>query len=164
MPTTELQVADQAFIAPFLECVDNVMSTMLGFKPTRIAVRAVDREDMRDDQSGGVCSVVGISGAISGVVSLNFPQETALALAGRLLETEFDEINSEVVDAVAELANIVAGSAKSRLGYTPPLELGLPTVLFGARFRICYPRGARYYSVPYESEAGKFVLKVAYCP
>lgn len=151
---------DVSYINPFVEAVDSVFTTMLGVKPKRNGLKVSDGRT-RDSV---VTSLVGFSGQVSGVVVLRFPPKTALGLAGRMLSTEFAEINDEVTDAVAELANMVAGSAKAKFQHDPPLELGLPTVVDGTSYKLRYPSKAVWLEVPFSSGAGDFTMEVTYSP
>ncbi len=151
---------DVSYINPFVEAVDSVFTTMLNVKPQRNGLK------VGDGVAKGplVTSIVGLSGQVSGVVALRFPPETALKLAGRMLGTEMTAVNDEVTDAVAELANMVAGSAKAKFHHDPPLELGLPTVVEGAGYRLKYPSKSVWLEVPFTSDAGRFTMEVTYNP
>lgn len=151
---------DVSYINPFIESVDSVFATMLHVKPKRNGLKVSDgiaKGEM-------ITSLVGLSGKVSGVVALRFPPSTALSLAGRLLGSSPTEINDEVTDAVAELVNMVAGSAKAKFDHDPPLELGLPTVVHGAGYRLKYPTKSVWLEVPFSSDAGEFTMEVTYNP
>ena len=148
------------YINPFIEAVDSVFTTMLSVKPQRVGLK------VSDGPAAGplITSLVGLSGQVSGVVALRFPHDTALQLAGRMLGTEMASLNDEVADAVAELVNMVAGSAKAKFCHDPPLELGLPTVVDGVGYRLRYPTKSVWLEVPFTSAAGNFSMEVTYNP
>ncbi|HQL53522.1 MAG: chemotaxis protein CheX [Phycisphaerae bacterium] len=151
---------DVSYINPFIEAVDTVFATMLSVKPKRNGLK------VSDGQAKGpvVTSLVGLSGQVSGVVALRFPPPTALKLAGRMLGSEMSTMSEEVTDAVAELVNMVAGSAKAKFQHDPPLELGLPTVVEGTGYKLRYPSKSVWLEVPFSSDAGDFTLEVTYNP
>lgn len=151
---------DVSYINPFIEAVDTVFATMLSVKPKRNGLK------VSDGQAKGpvVTSLVGLSGQVSGVVALRFPPTTALKLAGRMLGSEMSAMSEEVTDAVAELVNMVAGSAKAKFQHDPPLELGLPTVVEGTGYKLRYPSKSVWLEVPFSSDAGEFTLEVTYNP
>ncbi len=151
---------DVAYINPFIEAVDSVFSTMLGVKPKRAGLRVSDGHSKGEV----ITSLVGISGKVSGVVALRFPPQTALDLASRMLGSEVKVINEEVTDAISEMVNMVAGSAKAKFNHNPPLELGLPTVVEGTGYRLRYPSKSVWLEVPFTSEAGNFTMEVTYNP
>ncbi len=151
---------DVSYINPFIEAVDTVFNTMLSVQPRRNGVK------VSDGQARGelITSLVGLSGQVSGVVALRFPPPTALKLAGKLLGSETTSVTDEVTDAIAELVNMVAGSAKAKFQFDPPLELGLPTVVQGTGYRLRYPTRSVWLEVPFSSDAGEFSLEVTYNP
>jgi len=151
---------DVSYINPFIEAVDSVFTTMLDVKPRRNGL------GVSDGRAKGevITSLVGISGQISGVVALRFPPQTALVLAGRMLGNEVSEVNDEVTDAISEMVNMVAGSAKAKFNHDPPLELGLPTVVEGSGYRLRYPTKSVWLAVPFSSDAGDFTMEVTYNP
>lgn len=151
---------DVSYINPFIEAVDAVFSTMLDVKPRREGLK------VSDGQPNGmmITSLIGMTGQVSGVVALRFPPETALQLAGRMLGSEMTTMNGEVIDAIAELVNMVAGSAKAKFNHDPPLQLGLPTVVEGAGYKVRYPSRSVWLEVPFSSNAGSFTMEVTYNP
>ncbi|MBU0640971.1 MAG: chemotaxis protein CheX [Planctomycetes bacterium] len=151
---------DVQYISPFLEAVDSVFTTMLDLQPDRQPVKVGGGDD---DAGAALTSIVGISGRVHGVVALRFPPPTALGVAGRFLGAEMGAINDEVVDAISELANMVAGSAKAKFNQDPPLELGLPTVVEGTGYKLKYPSKSVWLEVPFATEVGSFSMEVTYC-
>lgn len=149
---------DVRYINPFVDAVGAVFTTMLHLQPARKTLKVSPTEPPGQQ----LTSIIGISGQVHGVVALRFPPQTALLLAGRLLGTTFTELNDEVIDAVAEMVNMVAGNAKAKFDHDPPLQLGLPTVVEGQGYRLKYPTGAFWLEVPFETDAGPFSLEVTY--
>jgi len=148
------------YINPFIEAVDSVFNTMLSVRPKRNGVKVSNEQS----DTPSLTSLVGLSGQVSGVVALRFPPETALSLAGRMLGTEMPKVNDEVIDAISELVNMVAGSAKAKFDHDPPLELGLPTVVEGAGYKLKYPSKSVWLEVAFTSDAGAFSMEVTYNP
>lgn len=150
---------DVRLIRPFVEAVDSVFQTMLNVRPVRCAERvgpgAANEEDW-------LTSVIGISGEMHGVIVLRFPRRTACVLTARMLGLDAVCDGPEVVDAVSELVNMVAGSAKARLATDPPLNLSLPTVVEGTDYRVKYPSQSSWLEVPFASDAGRFIMEVTF--
>jgi len=157
-PDLEGLNVDVNYINPFIEAVDNVFSTMLSVQPKRAGIKVSAGQS---DQPS-ITSLVGMSGQISGVVALRFPPPTALELASRMTGTQMPEMSGDVVDAISELVNMVAGSAKAKLRYEPPLQLGLPTVVEGNGYKLKYPSKSVWLEVSFSSEAGPFSMEVTY--
>ena len=151
---------DVSYVNSFIQAIDGVFATMFSLKPKRTGLQV----NHGAPTGTLITSLVGISGEVSGVVALRFPPSTALKLAGKLLGSEPNEINDEVTDAVAELVNMVAGSAKAKFECDPPLQLGLPTVVYGTGYKLRYPSKSVLLDVTFDSDAGEFTLEVTYSP
>jgi chemotaxis protein CheX len=151
---------DVSYINPFIEAVDGVFTTMLSTQPKRVGVKVSDGAAKGEV----ITSLVGMSGQVEGVVALRFPPQTALVLASRMLGSEMGEVNDEVTDAISEMVNMVAGSAKAKFAHDPPLELGLPTVVEGTGYKLKYPTKSVWLEVPFTSDAGDFSMEVTYNP
>jgi len=150
---------DVKYINPFLESIDNVFAMMLDLQPHRKDIQVSDGNTGGD---AALTSLVGISGKLNGVVVMRFPTETALGLAGRMLDAAPSEIDHSVIDAISEIVNMVAGSAKSKFNSDPPLELGLPTVVEGREYKVRYPTKSVWLEVPFDSDAGEFSVEVTF--
>lgn len=151
---------DVSYINPFIEAVDSVFTTMLSVQPRRNGLKVSNGEA----RGAVITSLIGLSGQVSGVVALRFPPATALHFASRMLGTEMNTVNDEVTDVIAEIVNMVAGSAKAKFDHDPPLELGLPTVVEGSGYRLRYPTKSVWLEVPFSSDAGEFTMEVTYNP
>lgn len=149
---------DVRYINPFIDAVNTVFATMLSLEPQRKTLKVSPTEAPGPQ----ITSIIGISGQVHGVVALRFLPETALSIAGQLLGGEQTDVNGEVVDAIAELANMVAGNAKAKFEFDPPLQLGLPTVVEGNGYRLKYPTGAFWLEVPFDTPVGPFSIEVTF--
>lgn len=155
---------DVKYINPFLDSVDQVFKMMLDIEVRREQIKLSNRETAASPRADTITSLVEISGQADGFVALCFPTRTALGLAARFLGSDASELNEEVVDAISELANMVAGAAKSKFDIDPPPKLNLPTVVRGTNHRDSYPTQARWLEVPFGCEAGSFTMEVAFRP
>ncbi len=85
--------------------------------------------------SDGVASLVGLAGSWTGIGSIHCSASFACKISSQLLLTEFHSVDEEVLDAVAELANLIIGSFKNIVeADLGPLMLSIPTVVFGSHF------------------------------
>jgi len=83
----------------------------------------------------GVMALVGIAGAWTGTGRMLVSPQMACILAGHLLASTFDGVDEEVLDAIAEIANMVVGNVKTMLEEDlGPLCLSVPTVIFGKNY------------------------------
>jgi chemotaxis protein CheX len=148
-------------INPFIKSTRETFITMLGCEAHRgdVAVSQRKPEDPRQ-----ILAMVGLSGRMRGMVSITFPERTALRVVERLLGMEADAVDETVYDAISEMANIIAGGAKAELSgaHEKPLELSLPTVVHGAGYEVEFPSGAVWVEIPFESELGAFTVRVTF--
>jgi chemotaxis protein CheX len=110
----------------------DVFSTMLGVElpPGEFFI-----EQGSPEVNDGVVALVGLAGAWAGTGCLSCSPAMACRICSLMLMSESSNVNEEVLDATAELTNMVIGSVKNdlepRLG---PLGLSIPTVVFGRNF------------------------------
>jgi chemotaxis protein CheX len=96
-------------------CVDSFDLELAPAAPTVLAGMA----DVRS-------SSIDLTGAWPGRVLVQCPQPLAVRMAGVLFQLDDDAVNEDdVVDTLAELANVIGGNVKSLL--PAPSQLGLPS-------------------------------------
>lgn len=150
---------DVRIINPFIHSVTKTFSTLLGTAATR---GELSLSKSMGVAGGDIIAFIGIAGSTRGTIALAMPKKTALRAVGKMIGLDVKILDDTVADAVAELVNIIAGSAKADLSneYAEPLELSLPTVVRGHEFQIKHPDNTAWLEVPFESELGPLVLKV----
>jgi len=85
-------------------------------------------------------------------------------MVSRLLGAGVSGDDETVADTIAEMVNIVAGSAKAKLSHKvkQTLELSLPVVFRGQDFEVYSPTKAVWVEVPFESELGSLRLRLSF--
>jgi len=124
---------------PVLEAAAReVFQVMLGMPLKRIAA---DPPVVAD-----VTVMVGFSGHRRGVLGLHCQANTACRLATLLLGgAETDEFDERVLDAVGEIANIVAGSFRGKFpGLGENCALSVPSVISGADYHLHSSTGGEH--------------------
>lgn len=106
-----------------------------------------------------VSGVIGMSGKGMGTVVLSLSQEFTLTATSTMLMTDIDELDDDVVDAVGELVNMVAGNAKNDLA-TFGLSISLPSVVMGQNYSVSFPSRVTPIPVRFESPWGPLALEV----
>jgi chemotaxis protein CheX len=110
-----------------------VFSTMLG---SELGCGEFSQENGTPEVNDGVVSFIGLAGSWAGTGSISCSPTLACRICAQMLMTESTAVDEEVLDAVAELTNMVIGSVKTDLeGRLGPLGLSIPTVVFGKNFR-----------------------------
>ena len=93
-------------------------------------------EPAAPEANDGVVSFIGIAGTWTGTGSITCSPPLACRICSQMLLSEAPAVNEDVLDAVAELTNMIIGNVKSDLeGHLGPLGLSIPTVIFGRNFR-----------------------------
>jgi chemotaxis protein CheX len=111
----------------------DVFGTMLGVE---IRKGETSVENGSPDANDGVVSLIGLAGTWTGAGSLSCSPAMACRVCSQMLMTENTAVDEEVLDAVAELTNMIIGSVKTDLEEElGPLGLSIPTVVFGRNFR-----------------------------
>ena len=140
----------------------NVFSTMLG---VQLANGTVSIEGASPEPNDGVVSLIGIAGTWVGTGSLSCSPQMACRICSQLLMTETSAVDEEVLDAVAELTNMIIGSVKTDLeSHIGPLGLSIPTVVFGRNFKTRSVGNTEWMNVSFEWEGERLLVKMCLAP
>jgi chemotaxis protein CheX len=144
-------------INPFLVSLAHTCRTMLGCEVKRgeLSLKTGDLHE--------ISGLIGLSGRAIGTVILSFSKPVALQASSAMLMCEKTEIDDEVIDAIGEITNMVAGAAKATLSEFE-LSISLPSVITGGRHKIRFPSNVTPISVPYETAWGPLLLEVGLEP
>ena len=156
-PLTEQEIAE-------LICAntEKVFSTMLGLS-LQSGPAGIQRPAAGQD-SGVVC-FVGFAGQWSGSGSIRCSDKLARVISGKLLLTEFDSVNEEVLDAMGEIANMIIGNFKDDAAFKlGPLGLSTPTVIYGNNFQARNWNGQSWIAVPFDCLGDQFEVKICLVP
>jgi len=127
------EITHNAIVEAVRLATEDVFATMLSLPVKCGDARQTPKELESFD---GVIAVVGIGGHWTGTGRISLTPQLACKLAGALVGCSFDAVNEEVLDAVAEVSNMIVGNVKTffeeQLG---PLGLSVPTVIFGRNYR-----------------------------
>ncbi|UCE58785.1 MAG: chemotaxis protein CheX [Phycisphaerales bacterium] len=146
---------DVRFINPFIGGIKNVFSTML---QTDIVI-SKPRVKGRDEPNADATAIIGFSGDATGSVALCFPMRTALATAGKFAGMEIAEDSPDFADALGELANMVAGQAKSKFEGLS-VSISLPRVVAGRDLHLLDSQNTPVLLLPCDSALGRFSTEV----
>ncbi len=147
---------DVRYINPFIGAIENVFATMLD---TEILVTK-PRIKERDELSADVSALIGFSGEATGSVALCFSTTAGLKTAGKFAGLDLTEQSPEFADALGELANMVAGQAKSKLEGLN-ISISLPRVIIGHELRLLDSSQNPVLVLPCDSPLGRFNTEVA---
>lgn len=139
-----------------------VFSTMLGVEIQQADV-SVERGSLKAND--GVVSLIGLAGSWAGMGSITCSPVLACRICSQMLMTESSAVDEEVLDAVAELTNMVVGNVKTDLeAELGPLGLSIPTVVFGRNFRTKSAGHAEWIVVRFTWQDEPLVVRVCLAP
>jgi chemotaxis protein CheX len=149
-------IRDQ-LVEPFIESTRAALGEMAG---TELVVRAVYQKAIQYTL-GDLATVLRLQSATEEFLVLGFPEQTAAALARRILAGVTEEVDASLIrDCMGEIANVVAGQAKAKLADTPyHFTFSLPEVVVGAK-DLRPQQGLDCLVIAFNSDLGEFVLQL----
>lgn len=113
----------------------------------------------------GVMAVLGLTGEWGGSGQVACDAALAVQIASRMLMADYDSVTDEVLDAVAEVANMIVGNVKTTLEQTlGPMGMSAPAVCFGAEFETRAVGNPNMVLVPFTSAGGQMSVQIAVAP
>ncbi len=156
-----MTVSHDYLIESVKNSVSQVFSTMLGAdlgEGEVVPAAGVDK-------GGGVVSLIGVAGSWAGSGSISCSAQMACKICSRMLMMEATSVDEDVLDAVAEMTNMIIGNVKTdleaRLG---PLGLSIPTVVFGRNFQTKTAGTVDWTAVQFDWEGEPLVVKFCLAP
>ncbi len=148
---------DVRFVNPFVAAVRQVFKTMAGVEVQVLKPR------LKTDDTSDVSGIIGFSGDAAGAILLCFPQDVACKLASAFAGEEMTIEHPDFEDAIGELANMVAGSAKAEF-QDLCVNISLPSVAVGEHHAVHVsalgPETSRLV-IPCQTDRGSFHVEVA---
>jgi chemotaxis protein CheX len=142
-----------------------VFSMMMGLE--------IVAEDSYDEANAseavdGVVALIGLAGQWVGGGVLQCDVALARKLYSSLLMAECDaaddSVNEEVLDAMAEIANMIIGNVKNVIERDlGPIGMGIPSVVFGRKFTT-RSAGSNWIVTPFACDGGHLWVKFCLTP
>jgi chemotaxis protein CheX len=137
---------------------ESVFATMLG---QDVIAGSAYLDTVASPSSNGIVSFIGLAGAWMGTGSISCSASCACRIASQLLMSEYGAVDDEVLDAVAEVTNMIIGNVKTsleeRLG---PMGLSIPTVIYGRNFSSRTVGKQEWTVVPFECYGERFEVQL----
>ena len=119
-------------VATVSKAAKDVFSTMLGLE-IELGQSFIDTAAPTESQK--VVALIGLAGQWIGTGVVSCSPEFACRIASLMLMADYPGVNEEVLDAMAEMANMIFGNVKTDLEeQLGVLGLSIPTVIFGRNF------------------------------
>ncbi|KAA0257738.1 chemotaxis protein CheX [Deferribacter autotrophicus] len=145
-------------INPFIESTLAVFETMLGLRPKKEELFI--KKD--DEPSFDISGIIGLTGQAVGSVVISFPESLALKVVSKFIGEDKKSVDDEVVDAVGELINMIAGGAKKI--FTDKglkFKISIPNVVTGKGHKIKRPSNVPCLGVKFKIDNEVFVIEVS---
>jgi chemotaxis protein CheX len=125
-----------------------------------------DRVEQNSSQPfDGVIALIGLAGSWTGSGRISCSAALACRLSGALLASEYTAVNEDVLDAMAEITNMIVGSVKSTLEEElGPMGLSIPTVLFGRNYRARSSGVHDWVVLPFQAEGEVLEVRLGLAP
>jgi chemotaxis protein CheX len=148
------------YIQPFIKTCTSVFHDFVNMEPEAKMPYFLEKDAAADWDISGV---IGLTGEARGAVVISMKDSLAIKLTGILTGKVHQVLYDEVVDAVGELINIIAGNVKQELEDTFRLVISLPTIITGKEHHVAWPEGqARVICIPSSiADEDSFSLAVA---
>jgi len=140
----------------------DVCTTMLGVE---LPPGEASTENGTPEANDRLVSLIGLAGAWAGTGSITCSPALACRICSLLLMADFPAVNEDVLDAVAELTNMIIGGVKTLLEeQLGPLGLSIPTVVFGKNFTTRSAGKTEWTVVRYAWEGEEFAVRLFLAP
>jgi chemotaxis protein CheX len=139
-----------------------VFSTMLAME-----IQAGDAyvETTAEPSREGVVALIGLAGQWVGTTSLSCSAALACKIASQMLMMDAQAVDGDVLDAVAEVANMIVGNVKTGLEQQlGPMGMSIPTIIFGKNFTARSAGSEDWLTVPFVSEGERIEVKFCLVP
>ena len=146
---------DPKYITPFVLAVKRVFETMI------MVPFSLGKPELKKDSEvpHEISSIIGLSGNVTGCVVISLTEEVALDLVSVLIGEKVSKLDDTCTDAIGEIANMVAGNAKTDFPSNNN-SISVPSVVIG-KHKVSYPSGIPIISIPCTVDKGKLVVEIA---
>ncbi len=132
---------DVDYPAIVIKATTDLFSTMMMIE-LEVGEPIVDRTVM--EEAVVITGMIGLAGEYKGNIAIHFSEKMALKSISAMLGMEFEELSDDIKDAIGEVANIVAGGAKTELSAVGVgFDLSLPTVIAGQSYSVFHSDSAK---------------------
>ena len=150
----------EKYIQPFVDVCKSVFRDFVGADLTEERPYFADTATVME---WDISAVIGLTGEARGAVVISMKKDLAVKLTGTLTGAEHQTVDDDVIDAIGEIVNIIAGNVKKNLEEAFRLVISLPTIVQGKEHSIKWPGNqTRIICIPFHIfEDTTFNLSVA---
>lgn len=145
-------------INPFITSTSEVFRTMLSIDPVRGQLYVKTGEKLPYDISG----IIGLAGEATGFVIISMTESLALKVVEKFIGEKKDKIDEDVMDAIGEILNMIAGGAKQIFSRTgTKFKISIPNVVAGKDHVVGKQKNVQCLGMTFKVGDETFVIEVA---
>ncbi|MCL1958636.1 MAG: chemotaxis protein CheX [Spirochaetes bacterium] len=138
----------QNYVEPFVEVT---VSTFKEFVGIDISPKHPHFLDPDKAFEWDISAVIGLSGAVKGAVIISMKADLAIKLTDLLVGSKHKEVDADVLDAIGEINNIIAGNIKPKVPNGDKIVISIPTIIKGREHSIAWPsKQTRILCIPHK--------------
>lgn len=151
---------DVALVNPFIEGTLHILDTtaLVKVKPESPFLKK------NTVHSGDISGFLTVEGDLEATVFISFTEKSILGIVSAMFGEEMTEIDEEIVDAVGEICNMVAGHVTTKIGELgKKVKVKFVKVVTGRNEKILHTEaGSNVLCIPFRTTKGKVLLEVCY--
>lgn len=145
-------------INPFITATSEVFKTMLSIEPVRGQLYVKSSEKLPYDISG----IIGLAGEATGFVIISMTETLALKVVEKFIGEKKTAVDEDVMDAVGEILNMIAGGAKQIFSRTGTrFKISIPNVVAGKDHIVGKQKNVQCLGMTFKVDTEVFVIEVA---
>ena len=116
--------------------------------------------EFSNSYSNTVSGMVGMTGLYKGALAIHASLEVAKKITSQMLFMDVDEVDEDVLDAMGEMANMLAGNMKAALSSNgKDIELSVPSAVTGEKYSLDIKNSGEHLIVPFTTDIGSFSVQ-----
>lgn len=148
---------DPSYIIAFVHSAQDFANKVLDL-PVKIGKpRLYDGRSSNND----ISAIVGLSGDVSGFIAISLSARTAAQMVGQFVGVTISPGDPDFADGVGEIANIIAGGAKSQFAADRSISITCPSVVIGPNHKVIQQQDMPVIEIPIETDFGEFFIVLA---
>jgi chemotaxis protein CheX len=146
------------YVNPFITATSEVFKTMVSIEPVRGELYVKTSEKLPYDISG----IIGLAGQASGFVIISMTESLALQCVENFIGEKKESIDDDVMDAIGEILNMIAGGAKQIFSKTGVrFKISIPNVVVGKDHVVGKQKNVQSLGMTFKVGEETFVIEVA---
>jgi len=151
----------EKYIQPFIKVCESVFRNFCSTEVKAGEVFNLTKEN--SDMDWDISGIIGLSGQISGAVSISMKDNVAFHITKTLTGVDHKTFDADVIDATGEIINIIAGNSKKEFEESYRTTISLPSIVQGKGHKIIWlSKDIRVICIPFTVFSGEeFFISIA---